>query len=49
MAWMMDVDLLVGSSGAVSLDDVMREMYKQFGKRCVGYTSDDYWEKWKTM
>lgn len=49
LAWMMDVDLLVGSQGKVSLDDVMREMYKRFGKRGVGYTSDDYWNICKEL
>ena len=43
LAWMMDVELLEQSNGTLSLDDVMREMYKRFGKRGVGYTADDYW------
>ena len=43
LAWMMDVELLEQSKGTLSLDDVMREMYKRFGKRGVGYTADDYW------
>lgn len=43
LAWMMDVELLVQSKGVLSMDDVMREMYKRFGKRGVGYTADDYW------
>jgi predicted metalloprotease with PDZ domain len=49
LAWMMDVELMVASHGKVSLDDVMRDMYNQFGKRGEGYTADDYWnicQKW---
>lgn len=43
LAWMMDVDLLYNSEGKVSMDDVMRKLYAEFGERGVGYTLDDYW------
>ena len=44
LAWMMDVELLKSSDGERSLDDVMRTMYKRFGKRGEGYTAQDYWD-----
>jgi len=44
LAWMMDVELLKSSDGERSLDDVMRTMYKRFGKRGEGYTAEDYWD-----
>jgi predicted metalloprotease with PDZ domain len=42
LAWICDVFVLYHSGGLRSLDDVMRKLYVEFGKKNIGYTEQDY-------
>lgn len=37
-----DLEILKVSGGKFSMDDVMRELYQNFGKRGIGYSESDY-------
>ena len=41
-ALMTDLEIIVRTSGEKSLDDVMRILYEEFGKKGIGYTEKDY-------
>ncbi len=42
LAMAFDLMIIHATSGSKSLDFVMREMYEQFGKKQIGYSSGDY-------
>ncbi len=42
VAFICDAMIIEATSGKHSLDDVMHKMYNDFGKKGIGYTSDDY-------
>ncbi|MFN8166952.1 MAG: PDZ domain-containing protein [Bacteroidia bacterium] len=42
IAMMTDLILLKRTNGSMSLDDIMRSLYNDFGKRKIGYTDHDY-------
>lgn len=42
IALICDVHIRLNSSGKHSLDDVMKKLYEDFGKKKIGYTGDDY-------
>ncbi|MBX7051967.1 MAG: PDZ domain-containing protein [Flavobacteriales bacterium] len=42
IACMCDLEILKASSGRYSLDDVMRDLYRDFGQKQIGYSESDY-------
>jgi predicted metalloprotease with PDZ domain len=42
IALICDVLIMKANALQCSLDDVMRELYEQFGKKAIGYSKDDY-------
>ncbi len=44
LSMILDIELIAATNGQKSMDDVMHQMYQQFGKNKIGYSVNDYWK-----